>query len=266
MKSIAPLVLTAAVGLLGVTSARAADTAEKYTYVVVHGATAGGWEWKRTGKFLSDDGHTVYRATLTGLGERMHLNSPEINLQTHIDDVVNLILFEDLHDVVLTGHSYGGMVITGVMDRVPDRIRHVVFLEAAVPEDGMSLWDLFGGGRGSADPTRFADGFMQVPWVKADTKPPHNVKQSIKCFSQPVSFKNPAALKLPVTYVAFIPKDKSAEERAKTDKSWQRAVARGWTIRTFPGGHVAQQEDPRGVATLMEEAVRDVNKPVPAAK
>jgi surfactin synthase thioesterase subunit len=67
-----------------------------------------------------------------------------------------------------------------------------------------------------------------------------------------------------VTYVAFVPKDKSAEERARTDKSWQRAVARGWTIRTFPGGHVAQQEDPRGVATLMEEAVGDVNRPVGA--
>jgi len=68
-----------------------------------------------------------------------------------------------------------------------------------------------------------------------------------------------------VTYVAFVPKDKSAEERAKTDKSWQRAVARGWTIRTFPGGHVAQQEDPRGVATLIEESVSDTNKPVAAA-
>ena len=142
-----------------------AQAGEKYTFVVVHGATAGGWEWKRTGKFLTDDGHTVYRATLTGLGERMHLNSPDIDLQTHINDVVNLILFEDLHDVVLTGHSYGGMVITGVMDRVPERIRHVVFLDAAVPDDGMSLWDLFGG-NGPQDPERFKDGFMQVPWVK----------------------------------------------------------------------------------------------------
>lgn len=245
--------------------ARAADAnPEKYTFVVVHGATAGGWEWKRTGAFLTADGHTVHRVTLTGLGERMHLNSPDIDLETHINDVVNTILFEDLHDVVLTGHSYGGMVITGVMDRVPERIRHVVFLDAAVPDDGMSIWDLLGG-NGQRDPSRFADGFMQVPWVKPDAKPPHNVKQSIKCFNQPVSYKNPAAKALPVTYVAFVPKDKSAEERAKTDKSWQRAMARGWTIRTFPGGHVAQQEDPRGVATLIEEAVTDRNQPVAAA-
>ncbi len=108
--------------------------AEKLTYVIVHGATAGGWEWKKTGRFLAGDGHEVY--------------------------------------------------------------------------------------------------------------------------------ENPAALALPVTYVAFVPKDKSAEERAATDKSWQRAKARGWTIRTFPGGHVAQQEDPRGVATLIEEAVGDKNTPV----
>jgi pimeloyl-ACP methyl ester carboxylesterase len=239
---------------------RAAQAAEKYTFVLVHGATAGGWEWKSTGKFLTDDGHTVYRATLTGLGERMHLNSTDVDLQTHINDVVNLILFEDLKDVVLTGHSYGGMVITGVIDRIPERIRHVVFLDAAVPDDGMSLWQLFGGD-GPRDPERFKDGFMQVPWVKPGATPPHSVKQSIKCFNQPVSYKNPAALKLPVTYVAFVPKDKSAEERAKTDKSWQRAVARGWTIRTFPGGHVAQQEDPRGVATLIEQSVSDRNKP-----
>lgn len=255
----ATLVLLALVSCLLSGVVRAAD---RQTFVLVHGATAGGWEWKRTGQFLTEDGHTVYRATLTGLGERMHLNSTNITLQTHIDDVVNLILFEDLHDVVLTGHSYGGMVITGVMDRVPDRIKHVVFLDAAVPGDGQSLWDLLGG-RGM-DPKRFADGFMQVPWVKADAKPPYNVKQSIGCFNQPVSFQNPAAKALPVTYVAFVPKDKSAEERAKTDKSWQRAVSRGWTIRTFPGGHVAQQEDPRGVATLVEESISDRNKPASA--
>lgn len=239
---------------------QAAEPEEKYTFVIVHGATAGGWEWKRAGNFLRDDGHTVYRATLTGLGERMHLNSTDVELHTHIDDVVNLILFEDLNDVVLTGHSYGGMVITGVMDRIPERLRHVVFLDAAVPDDGMALWDIFGGGQ--SDGSRFADGFMQVPWVKPDDKPPHSVKQSIKCFNQPVSYTNPAALALPATYVAFVPKDASIEERAATDKGWQRAKGRGWTIRTFPGGHVAHQEDPRGVATLIEQSVADKNQAV----
>jgi pimeloyl-ACP methyl ester carboxylesterase len=262
MKTRLLTLLLSCLGLLAAVPVRAAEGGKHYTFVVVHGATAGGWEWKRTGQFLTEDGHTVYRVTLTGLGERMHLNSPDVDLQTHINDVVNTILFEDLHDVVLTGHSYGGMVITGVMDRIPERIRHVVFLDAAVPDDGMSIWDLFGG-KGPAGPN-ISDGFMQVPWVKPDAQPPYNVKQSIKCFNQPVSYKNPAAKALQVTYVAFVPKDKSAEERAKTDKSWQRAVARGWTIRTFPGHHVAQQEDPRGVATLIEQAVDDRNQPAAA--
>jgi len=227
--------------------------AERQTFVVVHGATAGAWEWKRTGTFLTDAGHTVYRITLTGLGEREHLNSTEVDLETHINDVVNTILFEDLHDVVLTGHSYGGMVVTGVMDRIPERLKHVVFLDAAVPEDGQSLWDIFGANQ-PLPPDRFKDGFMQVPWVKEGDKPPYSVKHSIKCFSQPVSFDNPAARALPVTYVAFVPKDQSIEERAKTDRGWRNADARGWTIRTFPGGHVAHQEDPDGVAKLIVEA------------
>ncbi|BET68862.1 alpha/beta hydrolase [Opitutales bacterium ASA1] len=263
------LVLAFAVSLLAplapASSPTAAPSGEKLTFVLVHGATAGGWEWKSTGAHLLADGHTVYRATLTGLGERMHLNSPDIDLKTHIDDVVNLILFEDLHDVVLTGHSYGGMVITGVMDRIPERLRHVVYLDAAVPGDGMSIWDIFGGDQ-PRDTTRFVDGFMQVPWVGPDAKPPHSVKHSIKCFNQPVSYKNPAALDLQVTYVAFVPKDQSIEERAARDKSWQRAESRGWTIRTFPGGHVAQQEDPRGVASLIVESVGDRNKAVAERK
>ena len=101
---------------------------------------------------------------------------------------------------------------------------------------------------------------MQVPWVTPDAKPPYSVKQSIRCFEQPVSYRNPAALARPVTYVAFVPRDQKIEERAKTDRSWQNAQARGWTMRTFPGGHVAQQEDARGVASLIEAAVDDRNR------
>lgn len=258
MRRLLPLFLA---GLAWSLVVRAAPGPEKFTFVVVHGATAGAWEWKKAGQFLTADGHDVHRVTLTGLGEREHLNSAEINLETHINDVVNVILFEDLHDVVLTGHSYGGVVITGVMDRIPEHIRHVVFLDAFVPDDGESLWSRNGGPRPD---TKIVDGLVYFPWIREGKPPPRQVPQSAKTFSQPVSYKNPAALALPVTYVAFVPKGQSAEERARTDPSWQRAVARGWTIRTFPGGHVAQQENPRGVATLMEEAVSDKNQPRPA--
>ncbi len=258
MKNLPHALLLIALALFGATGAHAGDPPPKYTFVIVHGATAGGWEWKKVGEFLAADGHTVYRPTLTGLGERVHLSTPAVDLETHINDVVNTILFEDLHDIVLVGHSYGGMVITGVMDRVPDRIRHVIFLDAAVPDDGMSLYDLFGGPR---DNSRVVDGMLQVPWVKPNAPFPHNTPQSVKTFEQPVSYKNPAAKALPVTYVAFIPPGQSAEERAAKDKSWQHAKARGWTIRTFPGHHVAHVENPRGVATLIEEAVNDQNGP-----
>ena len=250
--------------LVGVTflsyaTARAADKIDKQTFVIVHGATAGGWEWKRTGKFLADDGHDVHRVTLTGLGERMHLATAEVNLDTHINDVVNLILFEDLRDVVLSGHSYGGMVITGVMDRIPERIRHVVFLDAMVPDDGQSAFDLVGGPPPNA---KIVDGLVHFPWYDPNAPFPRGVPHPVKTFSQAVSYRNPLARALPVTFVAFVPAEK-AEARAATDKNWHRALARGWTIRTFPGGHVAQQENPRGVATVLENAVNDKNQPVP---
>jgi len=266
MKNLLRALLPLALALVAAPGVRAAEAAPKATFVIVHGATAGAWEWKKVGENLLADGHTVYRVTLTGLGEREHLNSPDIDLNTHIMDVVNTILYEDLHDVILVGHSYGGMVITGVMNRVPDRIRHVIFLDAAVPDNGQSLYDLFGGDRRPPG-TNVSGGFMEVPWVKPGTPPPHNVKQSIKCFNTPVAYDNPAANALPVTYVAFIPADQNADERAAKDTSWQHAKARGWTIRTFPGHHVAHVENPPGVAKLIEDSVNDQNHPVetPAA-
>lgn len=251
------LIVTALCALLSVFDARAGDNQEKFTFVVVHGATAGGWEWKAAGNCLTKEGHTVYRATLTGLGERFHLANAEVNLDTHINDVVNLILFEDLHDVVLSGHSYGGMVITGVMDRIPERIRHVIYLDAAVPEDGECIYDIVGGPPPGAV---VKDGLVHFGWGNPEGPYPTNTPHPEKTFSQPVSYKNPEALSLPVTYVAFVPADQKIEDRAKTDKSWQRADARGWTIRTFPGHHVAHQEDPAGVAALMVESVSDQNR------
>jgi pimeloyl-ACP methyl ester carboxylesterase len=104
----------------------------------VHGAWGGGWDWKHVDQLLTADGYKVYRPTLTGQGERSHLASTNIDLDTHIQDIVNVIVWEDLHDVVLVGHSYGGMVITGVADRVPDRIRRLVYVDAFVPDNGES--------------------------------------------------------------------------------------------------------------------------------
>src|SRR5215216_473082 len=106
------------------------------TFVLVHGGWHGGWCWKRVAPLLRDAGHDVYTPTLTGLGERVHLASPQVNLTTHITDVVNVIEFEDLSEVVLVGHSYGGVVITGVASKVSDRIKDLVYLDAFVAKDG----------------------------------------------------------------------------------------------------------------------------------
>lgn len=112
------------------------------TFLLVHGAFHGGWCYSRVADILRAAGHRVFTPTLTGLGERSHLYSPAINASTHIRDVLNVMAFEELDDVVLAGHSYGGQVITGVADAVPERIRALVYLDAFVGRDGKSTLDM----------------------------------------------------------------------------------------------------------------------------
>jgi len=114
------------------------------TYVLVHGGGHGGWCYRKVARLLRAAGHEVHTPTLTGLGERSHLLSPAIDLDTHITDVVSLLFYEDLRDVILVGHSYGGMVITGIADRAADRVGQLVYLDAANPVNGQSLVDVAG--------------------------------------------------------------------------------------------------------------------------
>src|SRR5215469_1007654 len=118
------------------------------TYVLVHGAWGGAHGWRKVRPLLQQAGHTAFSPSLTGQGERAHLATPEVNLSTHVQDVCNAIWYEDLTDIILVGHSYGGMIVSGVADRMPERIRHLVYLDAFLPGDGQSLFDLGGGGRG----------------------------------------------------------------------------------------------------------------------
>lgn len=120
---------------------RAGDRAER-TFVLVHGGWEGGWYWRPVADRLRERGFRVFTPTLTGLGERTHLLSPTVDLSTHIDDVLGVIRCEELSDVVLVGHSYGGMVVTGVADRCHERIAGLVYLDAFVPRDGQSIMDL----------------------------------------------------------------------------------------------------------------------------
>jgi len=137
MRAFRLLVLVACLGADALEAQQ--SRASRNTYVVVHGAWGGGWDWRVVDSMLTRHGHTVVRVSLTGLGEKVHLASPDVGLTTHIMDVVNTILWEDLHDVVLVGHSYGGMVITGVADRIPERIRRLIYLDAMLPDSGESV-------------------------------------------------------------------------------------------------------------------------------
>ncbi|WNV85564.1 alpha/beta fold hydrolase [Umezawaea sp. Da 62-37] len=112
------------------------------TFVLVHGSWAGGWNWARLRPLLEEHGHRVLSPTLTGLGDRGHLGGPGIGLSTHIEDITRLLVWEDLDDVVLVGHSYGGMVVTGVSGRVPERLAHLVYIDAFRPEPGQSAFDV----------------------------------------------------------------------------------------------------------------------------
>lgn len=112
------------------------------TFVLVHGAWGGGWNYQRVGERLRALGHAVYAPSLTGCGERVHLLDGAINLSLHIQDVVNLFKYESIERAVLAGHSYGGMVITGAADRIPEKISALVYLDAFLPEDGQSIWDI----------------------------------------------------------------------------------------------------------------------------
>jgi pimeloyl-ACP methyl ester carboxylesterase len=124
--------------------------------VLVHGAWHGGWCWDKVRPLLEAVGLRVYTPTLTGLGERAHLRDPVPSLRTHVDDIAGLIHAEELQDIILVGHSYAGMVVTGVADRLRERIRHLIYLDAAVPGNGDSFASHIPGISGDAVERRIA--------------------------------------------------------------------------------------------------------------
>ena len=218
----------------------------KPTIVIVHGAWGGAWAFKKVEALLREKNFQVYRPQLTGQGDRVHLARPDIGLNTHIDDVVNTILYEDLRDIILVGHSYGGMVITGVADRVPERIRKLVYLDALVPNDGESVSTMLGG-----LVKEMTQGDYVVPrWVKPDQPPPHDVPQSLKTFTDPIVLKNEAARKIPATYILTVEKGKEATADDFYPQS-QRAKQRGWTMLQLTSDHNPQWSAPEALVEML---------------
>ena len=122
-------------------SAQVVSGAARRTFVLVHGAWHGGWCWTRVQGRLEAAGHRVFAPTLTGLGERSHLLDTRPDLSTHIQDLVNVVLWEDLHEITLVAHSYGSWVASGALEQIHDRVRAVVFIDCYLPEDGQQLVD-----------------------------------------------------------------------------------------------------------------------------
>jgi pimeloyl-ACP methyl ester carboxylesterase len=225
-----------------------------HTYVIVHGAWGGGWDWKQVDSALESSASKVYRPTLTGLGERVHLLTPAVDLTTHITDIVNVIRFEDLRDVVLVGHSYGGMVISGVVDRIPERIRRVVYVDAMVPNDGESAITASRGTSMERGISAMADsaknGALVPGWVKPGTSPPSDVPHPLKTLTEPLRLQNAAARRIPGTYILTVDPGKT-EASDDFAPFGQRAKSRGWTYHVMQADHTPERSAVSELTTLL---------------
>lgn len=229
------------------------------TYLLVHGTGCGGWIWKKLAPLLRQQGHEVYAPTLTGLADRKHLLGSGVNLTTHVTDVTNLILYEDLDDLILVGNSYGGMVITGVAGKIPERLRLLVYLDAYLPEDGQSEADLLPPGIFAARQAEAIknDGLISPPppalfgisdsptstWV-TERLTPHPISTYIEKVSAKV---NSADVNGVFIYCTANPPG-TADLFAV---SAMKARAKGWRVIDLETGHFAMLSSPGQLATIL---------------
>ena len=232
------------------------------TFLVAHGAWSGGWSWKKMRPLLREQGHELFTPTYTGIGERIHLASPETGLETHITDILNVLQFEDLRNVYLIGHSYGGMVATSVADRVPERLAHIVYLDAFVPRHGQCLFDLRSAeAHGvTGETSRTAGDEWQIPPnpLPEDTSEsdvawimPRRVTQPLKTFKEPVSLSGKGD-HIPKTYVYCTrpgPVDvfRAFAEQARENHAW-----RYFEIDASHSPHITA---PEALAALLDKIV-----------
>lgn len=264
------------------------------TFVLVHGSGGGGWIWKKVAPLLRGAGHEVYTPTLTGCGERVHLHRADVGLDTHILDIVGVLTFEDLSGVILVGHSYGGNVITGVADRVPERLAHLVYVDANVPHDGQALVDLMPPPAGDLYPGRsvergeqwrkrgwllrpettdvlpaaeapateqeFADLLDRGVLTPADVQwmLRNAVPHPAKTYLDPVRWRDPAALALPRTFIHCTGK-RGWDAFAPFAKRAKEQP--GWRCRQIETEHDAEVYTPHELADLLLECVNDEGPP-----
>jgi pimeloyl-ACP methyl ester carboxylesterase len=238
------------------------------TFVLVHGAWHGSWCWKRVRKALQAQGHDVFTPTLTGVGERSHLLSRQVNLDTHISDVENLMRWEDLSEVVLCGHSYGGCVIGGVADRVPERIRALVYLDAFVLESGENLvqhipesqhQQLLEGVQAIGDGWKVPPIPAEVFNVNASDRDWVNrqcTMQPLGTFEQRLQLSGNARKISNVTYVLAT----GFREGSPFPPFYEKAQAQGWKTLTVPCGHDVMLDLPDELTGILVDVSK--NQPV----
>ena len=230
------------------------------TFLVCHGAFSGGWAWKKMHPLMSAAGHRLVAPTYTGQGEREHLANPSIDLETHIQDILNVIRYEDLRDVVLIAHSYGGMVATGVADRARDRIAQLIYLDAFVPKHGQSLLDLNEPARQRMrDAVKAGDGWRLPPTpTPPDTAPAdaewlaeRRVGQPIKCFEAPLELRR-GELTLPRSYIYALRATPADTFRPFADHARSEP---GWRYFEIDASHAPNVSAPEALFSLLERIV-----------
>jgi pimeloyl-ACP methyl ester carboxylesterase len=230
------------------------------TFVLVHGAWGGAHGFRQVRGPLRQAGHEVFTPSLTGIGERAHLTSPQVCLTTHVTDVVNTVLYEDLRDIVLLGFSYGGFVVTGALEHIGERVRHLVFLDAFVPGDGDRVDTLAGNaaGRGAIGPggdwlvapaPREFDDPAEAEWASARRTP-----QPVGCFTEPVRLGRPLEdYPFTRTYIKA-----TGEPRPEPGGPFWAAADRArrspaWRYREIATSHMIPSNRPDDLARLLLE-------------
>lgn len=235
---------------------------EPATFVLVHGAWAGGWVWRDIIPKLQEAGHRVFATTATGMGDRQHLANPAIDLDTHIADVVQTIEFEDLHDVILVGWSYGGLIITGVAEQIPERLATIVYVDATVPADGQTGYEaeLYSDEAIAADVMSGLDaglpGFFTIEpligWISDMTKDPavlewlldHLTPQTLATYTQPIQVSNPDAAAVPHVFL-FCTEAKGTPDVDHTVRTLERVQADpDWTVIELADNHLVPINNP----------------------
>jgi pimeloyl-ACP methyl ester carboxylesterase len=245
------------------------------TYVLVAGAWLGGWAWQPVTRRLRERGHDVYPMTLTGLGDRAHLATPETDLDTYLADVVNLVEFEDLHDVVLVGHSYAGHLVTGVADQIPERISVLAYLDAGPSPDGAAFMDLQPpparelierlvgqAGEGWRIPLPAWEELEQIMGASLQGLGPnerarmraHAAAQPVRTWTQPLSLKNPAREQLPKLLITCSLPLAQVEEMVAAGHPWFAELAGPqWSFLELPTGHWPMFSVPEPLASLLHD-------------